>query len=346
MVVVYNSDERFAGVFAVSVLSLFENNQNVDDIIVYLIENGISNESKKRFNAIAEQYGRKILTVPLLDLKKIIGVDLSIPKKYNLANYGRLFIASQLPNDIDKVIYADCDTMFEKSLLELWNTDISEYYIGMADDGFSTGYRKILGIPRDGIYYNSGIMLVNLKMWRETNVEEMFVEYIRQQGGYVPIIDQGVLNATLDGKILHLPLRFNAYSILYAFDYAEILRVRKPPYFYSEQEVEAARNAPVMVHFTNNFYMPIRPWVKGCVHPYAQKYLEYRDKTPWKNDPLWNDDRPKIKKLYTTYCHKVPKPMAIYTSRIIHVYLTPLMHRFNKWKHCMKQKIKCNSLLK
>lgn len=305
----------------------------VKKLIVYLIENEVSNESKQRFQEIANAYGREIVTVPLLDLKHIIGINLNIPKKYNLANYGRLFIASQLPSNIDKVIYADCDTIFEGSLVDLWNTDISKYYVGMADDGFSVGYRKILGVPADGVYYNSGLMLVNLKAWRKNKIEKVFVDYIRSQGGYVPIIDQGVLNATLDGKILRLPLVYNAYSIIYAFSYKELMFVRKPPYFYSRKEVEDASHNPIMVHFTNNFYMPIRPWIKGCVHPYAKKYIEYREKTPWKNEPLWEDKRPKIKKVYTRYCHMVPKPIALLTSRIIHVHLMPLMHRFNKWKH-------------
>jgi len=334
MIVVYNSDEKFTSVFAVSVLSLFENNKDADEIIVYLIENGVSEQSKERFQIIANQYGRKIITVPLLDLRKIIAAEnLFIPSKYNLANYGRLFIASQLPDDIDKVIYADCDTMFVDSINELWNMDISDYYVGMADDGFSTAYRKILGIPEDGIYYNSGIMLVNLKKWRESKIEDVYVQYIRDNGGYVPIIDQGVLNATLDGKILHLPLKYNAYSIIYTFSYEEMMIVRKPPHFYGKEEYEQAKKKPVMVHFTNNFYMPLRPWVKGCTHPYVNQYLKYREMTPWGQDPLWDDNRPRIKKIYTVVCHIVPKKLTCWMSRLIHVHYIPYKHSKHKWKY-------------
>ena len=45
MVVVYNCDERYASIFAVSVLSLFECSKDVEDITVYLIDNGIKEDS-------------------------------------------------------------------------------------------------------------------------------------------------------------------------------------------------------------------------------------------------------------------------------------------------------------
>ena len=218
MIVAYNSDERFASIFATSVLSLFESNKGEDEITVYLIEDHISDESKSRFQSIAEQYGRTIITIPMPDLAKLAGVDIAIPAYNRMATCGRLFIASCLPQNIDKVIYADCDIIFMKSLHELWETDISSYDLGMVDDGQSVGHREVLGIQKDGIYYNSGIMLVNLRRWRESQLEQKFVRYMHDQSGYVPIPDQGTLNAVCDGKILRLPLKYNVYGILFAFN--------------------------------------------------------------------------------------------------------------------------------
>ncbi len=336
MIVVFNSDERFASVFATSVLSLFDSNREADEITVYLIEDHITEESKKKFQEIALAYQRKIITIPMPDLEKLAGVKIVIPKYNRMATYGRLFIASCLPEDIDKVIYADCDTIFVDSIRELWETDITDYQIGLVNDGQSGGHRKILGIPGEGIYYNSGIMLVNLKRWREEGMERAFVDYIRGQGGYVPIPDQGALNAVCDGKILCLPLKFNAFSILYALDYDTVMKIRCPQSFYSKEETENALKHPAIVHFTTNIFMPIRPWVKGCPHPYMAKYLEYRNKTPWKDEPLWENQTPKLRKLYYDFFHAMPRPVAIWITRIIYVYLIPLRHRYKKRMHILR----------
>lgn len=336
MVVVYNSDERFAGVFATSVVSLFENNKDAGEITVYLIENGVSEESKTKFQQIADTYGRTIVTLPMPDIEKLAGVDVVIPGYNRMATCGRLFIASLMPEDIDKVIYVDCDTIFAGSIQELWEMDISGYPVGMADGAQNPTFRTLLGLSAEGTYFNSGLMLVNLKFWRENNVEKAFLDFMSSQGGYVPFPDEGVLNAVFDGRIKTLPLKYNAITQIFAFDYKDLYRARGIKQFYPLEEVENAKEHPVLLHFTNNFYLPIRPWMKGCEHPFAQKYLEYKAMTPWADAPLWDDPRTGIQKLYTKFCHVVPKSIAVESARIISLYITPAMHKYKKNKH-MKQ---------
>lgn len=337
MNIVYCSSNKYSEVFAVSVLSLFESNKEVEDLTVYLIDNGINEVNKERIAQIANFYGRQIEFIPLLSPESLKNVNLSFPTGVDFATYGRLFLVSHLPKDINKAIYLDCDTIIQKPLVELWNTDISGYFVGMVDDGHSSAYRKPLGIPPDGTYYSAGVMLVNLKAWRENNIEKEFVGYIQSQDGYIPICDQGVANAVFDGKILRLPLKYNVYTLIYAFSYDELVNLRSiKNHYYSEEEVRSARDDPVIVHFMYNFYMPIRPWEKGSVHPYTKEYLEHRDRTAWKYSPLWEDGRSKVKKLYTSFCHSIPKPLAVSISKIIHEHFIPVMHRYKKWIHTWK----------
>lgn len=336
MIVVFNSDERFASVFATSVLSLFDNNQEVDEITVYLIEDNITKESKAKFQEIAQTYRRHIITIPMPDLEKLVGVDVVIPSYNRMATCGRLFIPSLLPKDIDKVIYADCDTMFESSIEDLWNIDISKYSVGMTDCAQNPSFRTQLGLSKKGIYYNSGLLLINLKRWREEQAEERFLDFIKSQGGYIPFPDEGVLNAVFDGDILLLPLRYNAMTQIFAFSYKQIFCARGIKHYYSQEEVEEAKRHPVMIHFNSNFYISVRPWVKGCTHPFAKRYLEYRNMTPWKEEPLWENPNTRLQRLYTRFCYAIPKPIAIWTARLITLYITPLKHRYRKFK-CIRE---------
>lgn len=338
MVIVYNADDRFAGIFATSVVSLFETNKNADEITVYLIENGISTASRAKIQQIAETYGRTIIALPMPDIEKLAGVKIVIPGYNRMATCGRLFIASLLPQSIDKVIYADSDTIFVDSVKDLWETDISDYPIGMADGAMNASYRELLGLSKEGIYFNSGILLINLKRWRECEAEKMFLQFMASQNGYVAFPDEGVLNAVFDGEIYCLPLRYNVISMVFAFSHSEICRVKALKQFYTKAEVDAARENPAVVHFTHNFYMPLRPWMEGCDHPYAQKFLMYKAMTPWENEPLWKDNRSAISKLYTRFCHAVPKCFMLWLSKIITVDLTPIMHRYKRYKHMKKAK--------
>ena len=177
-------------------------------------------------------------------------------------------------------------------------------------------------------------------------VEKKFLSFIQQCGGYIPFPDEGVLNAVFDGNILTLPLKFNAITQIFAFSYDEMLYVRGLSGFYSPEEVENAKSNPVVVHFTSNFYMPLRPWVKGCTHPYAQKYLAYRALTPWRDAPLWDDPRSSINKAYTQACYALPKPLSMWMSRIITVHITPARHQINMRKALKKMRAQTANLPK
>ena len=42
----------------------------------------------------------------------------------SLSQYARLFISSVLPENLEKVLYLDCDIIIRQSLDELWNLDM------------------------------------------------------------------------------------------------------------------------------------------------------------------------------------------------------------------------------
>lgn len=308
MRVVYNCDDRYAGIFAVSVLSLFECSKEVKDLTVYLIDNGISEDNLQKIQGIAEAYHREIIPIPMPDLEALLGMNVAIPEKSNrIATCGRLFVTSLLPADIDKILYFDCDTIFLRSIESLWEIDLGEYYAGMMADTMGPKYRSMLGIPKDGIYYNSGVTLINLALWRKQGIEAKFMKYLESQGGYVPWPDQGVFNAVLDGKILCLPCDYNVHTTLFSFTYNDLLKVKGLQWYYSKEEVEHAVQDPGMVHFTTTFSIPLRAWYEGCNHPYTKVFLQFREKTPWKNEPLWKDDRGGSAGSFTLYMKLLPE---------------------------------------
>lgn len=336
MIVAYSCDENYASLFATSCVSLFENNRDAEEITVYLLEDHVSDESRSRFLDIANRYGRKIITLPMPDVEEIAKTKI-YTSYLKMASCGRLFISKLLPDDINKVIYADCDTLFLSSVSKLWETDIADDYVGMVSIPVSKNHKRIIGISPDSTYYNAGLMLINLKRWREEKIDLAFMEYLRKQNGFVPYMDEGVLNVVLEGKIRALPLKYNANGQVFSFEYKQLLRIIKgPKRLYSLEEYEKARRNPVMLHFTATYRIPIRPWIIGCTHPYTEEYLAYRAKTPWKDTPLGKDHRPNYKKMYQVFgkiSRVLPNVFTDWIAEFFFAYIRPFKFYLEKRKH-------------
>lgn len=88
------------------------------------------------------------------------------------AAYYRLELAELLPESIDKVLYLDGDIIVRRSINDLWNTDISNYALAAVPD-------NNIGLDLRSGYFNSGVMLINLKYWREHNLREEYYRFIK-----------------------------------------------------------------------------------------------------------------------------------------------------------------------
>lgn len=132
--------------------------------------------------------------------------------KWNPVTFYRL-IAYRFFKDVDKMLFLSTDTLIYHDLYELFNTDISNYVcgavcdmapindstsaVGVAVKEFSAKYLN------NGPYYNSGVLLLNLKKMAE-NERSLFDVQIPL---HYP--DQDLLNVAFIGKIKTLPLKYN-----------------------------------------------------------------------------------------------------------------------------------------
>lgn len=276
--IVYSTDNNYAQHTGVSICSLLENNKQFDTINIYIIENNISNENKEKINKIVDRYRRNI---KYIDFKKYKDkLNLNMEWKISLSSYARLFIASLLPKNVDKVLYYDCDTVIVDSLDEIWNINIDEYYIAAVQDTVKNSTKTAVGIDKKYKYINAGMLLINLKKWREEKVEEKFLTFIKEHNGNVIHHDQGVINGVLYKKIKIISPRFNLMTVYYTMTREEMFKYYgMEGEFYSELEIKEAIDKVVYIHYTPGFTS--RPWIKGCKHPRKDEYWKYLEMTPW-----------------------------------------------------------------
>lgn len=325
--IVYASDDGFTEMLGVSLVSLYENSKDMDDIVVYVLDGGIKDEHKQRIDYLPSNYGRsKIRWLPAQSISEGLSIKVKVDRG-SLSQYARVFVSSALPEDLDRVLYLDCDIVFEKSVRELWNLNLQGKTIGALMDAFSAQYRANIGLRRDDIMFNSGVMLIDLVQWKEKRVERRLLKFIESKNGIIQQGDQGALNAVLSRDTFCFEPRFNSVTIFYDFSYEELLIYRKPTKgFYSEKEVQVAVNEPVIIHSTTSF-LSKRPWFAGCQHRYVGEWLKYKRLSPWAETELWQDTTGKVKLLIVEMLKKMPRRLMIRICGLAQAYLRPWMNK-------------------
>ena len=144
------------------------------------------------------------------------------------------------------------------SLRELFEIDIENYYALVC--------REFL----KGDYFNSGVLMINSKLWRDTNIEEVFCEYYDKNYINYKFPDQDLLNDALKGKVKIIDKKWNFFPVLYY----------KPLEISINDYMEA--NKKSIIH-----YIMYKPWdinstaLKSIFLDYYWYYYMF---TPWSNE--------------------------------------------------------------
>lgn len=276
MDILVSLDHNFLMPTCVMLKSLAVNNNDVDMHCHVVVDNTITKGDKNVLLAtFADDIKRQMFfyDVSYGDLP-----NLPLPPNHSFSSpaYFRLFAASILPSSVDKVIYIDGDAIVIDSLTNLCALEIDNKAVaGVPDCNQSPSQYNRLGLKSKNVYINSGILLINLKYWREHDSERLFRKYLKENNP--EYVDQDVLNCVFQNEKLVLPLQYNLTRAYY-------YKPQFAPFTYYDikEDLEYARSHPVIVHFTGDD----KPWLKSCLHPMRDEFLKYYRMTIWKDIPL------------------------------------------------------------
>ena len=108
-------------------------------------------------------------------------------------------LADKLDVIPDKVLYLDVDVMAYDDIGKLFRLDISDYELA----GVRDYYGKIFFYPR---YLNSGVLLMNMKKIRKTQMLSKALDMCRRKKVFLP--DQTAINKYTNKKLI-LPRKYN-----------------------------------------------------------------------------------------------------------------------------------------
>lgn len=277
MKIVYVSNDEYARHLGVSMCSLFDSNQGAEEIQVYVLSIGIGADSRRKLEELAVRYGRELIYVEMEDLKDRIPFSVDTGR-FDISTLGRLFMGEALPREVERCIYLDCDTAVIRSLDRLWQADLGKAVIGAAQE--PTIYRKVketIGLKEDEPYYNAGMLLVDLKAWRQAQTGRRLMEFYAERGGRLLANDQDVLNGTLKGSIRTLPPKYNFFPNYRYFSYEALVNYAPVYREVTKKQFEAAKRRPVIIHYMGDE----RPWIAGNLNHYRRAYEKYLARTGW-----------------------------------------------------------------
>ena len=125
-------------------------------------------------------------------------------KRYPVEIYFRIFASKYLPQDLERILYLDADTIVINPLKELYETDFEgNYYVA------ATHVKKVLhklneirlNIKEDEPYINTGVLLMNLKELRKVNIEKEVKAFIEKNEKKLLLPDQDIIVSIFGDKI-------------------------------------------------------------------------------------------------------------------------------------------------
>ena len=232
MNIVFCFDKNYEQHFGVALTSVILSNMNCH-INLYLITDVVDDDLKEKLIRLSKTYDISFQYYTIDSPEKLD--NLKVSAHISKAAYYRLLIPDILPVSIDKVLYLDSDLVVKSSLEELYNLEIADEYFLAAH-----GSRKKR-------FFNSGVMLLNLKKWREENLSERVIDFALNNESILIHWDQTALNNIVGSDFLPIGIRWNLQVDLGTkkherhesslnFDDAKIVHFigsRKPWYFWS-----------------------------------------------------------------------------------------------------------------
>lgn len=260
-----------------ALLSCFENAS--EPVHVHALIDDSVKPNKHWFEELCASTGNQITFYENVDVPRdVVGF---FPKgkvgAYTEASLFRMCLHEQLPEEVEKVVYFDCDIIFERDIAELWNLELGNAWMIATHDSERVWskrkkeyYLNALNIDEDR-YFNSGVLVMNLKALREASREENVFWRAYRQGAEAfsklkfVVYDQDLLNYMMSRD--HEKLLFTDI----AFNYEVCLFDRR---FLRLDELKGK-----VAHFA-----ALKPWEK--FFPASMLYWKYYVKTPWRDEAL------------------------------------------------------------
>jgi len=275
--IVVASDNHYAILIAALLKSIDVNHKTSEHIDFHIIDDGIAPKFKSMLETMVDPFR---ISIKWFKSDTIIPPDIIIPvdgSAFPRTVYMRIFSPYVIDQNADKLIYLDVDTIVQHDISKLWNISLGDYTLGAVEDIGKTvdcewagipNYKE-LGLEPKTKYFNSGMLMINVKKWRAEDISKQVILTLIKFKENLSLPDQYGLNVVLAKKWLELDPKWNWYAI------------------------NKTEN-PFLIHF-----LSIKPIFKSynSQEVYKEEFFKYLSITPWKNFKQISGNQRNIRKI-------------------------------------------------
>ena len=202
--------------------SLAENNRNTKNgIAIYYLNSDLKQNELIKFQTWCNSIGLRLIHIFVDETLLPTDVDFSTGLISSSAAFYRLLLPYLVPDDIDRILYLDCDMIVNGGIEELFEIDFQGKLLAVTPDAFCFGgvenINTRIGLPKDHKYFNSGMLMMNLKAIKNTySLSDVFscAKSIQDNMKYV---DQDILNVLYQDKVKYVSmLKYNLQVVRHA----------------------------------------------------------------------------------------------------------------------------------
>lgn len=329
--ILYQTSDFYAPMAGVSILSLLENNKDINHLRLYVLTDDLGENNRLKFDELVGRYNRTITYVKADSIDNILASRGVTKHNGSYAPFYKLF-ANELISDLEgeKLIYIDADTVVLGSIRELIEYQFDDEPYAIVRVPMYKEYYSMIGITKQADFYpNTGVMVFSRENWKKHNCTERLIEFLKSSSkNKFRAADQDIISIIFDEKIGVLHPKFNVGPAWYFLGIEKFKKIHDATAenFYSDKLLNEAMEQPVICHCLGGMYG--RPWEKDNFSPFKEIWQTYKEKSPWNN----MDDIPR-KKSFIDIAQKIflrIAPSNIYV--FFHKYLMKYQCRKNFYK--------------
>jgi len=244
---------------ATALRSLVDSNQENWPLSVYIMTDRFSDAGMEAVEGSLPP-GSADLQWIMIDLQKF--ETFSTLEHISRLTFARLILDEYMPTTIQRVLYLDADLLVLKDLRPLWSSDMKgRCVVAVRDEWIDEVIKGRINddsgehIPRVQIYFNAGVILIDLPIWRKQEIGMQAIQFLTNNPK-TRYADQDALNVVLDGEWTPAGALWNFQG-------------------HISTRIKSMTPRPAIVHFITG----AKPWLYEHSNPNESLFDSYRTRT-------------------------------------------------------------------
>ncbi|WP_456059832.1 glycosyltransferase family 8 protein [Brachyspira pilosicoli] len=212
------ADNNVVEYMSALIVSILRNSSQDEKFIFHIITSCISEENKNYLNELKNIKNFQLKYYNPIHREKFERwYSEKTPQKWPVEVFFKLDIPFIL-KDLDKVLYLDCDMIAVNNFKELFDINMDNYTVAAAKDKLiSNSHLKKIKLNKSNGYFNSGLLLINIKNFNTLFPNDTFLEKIDKYLNNIKIVEypeQDIINIIFNNKIKPIDSKYNCVSAI------------------------------------------------------------------------------------------------------------------------------------